>query len=92
MAALLPLLAERVSSMVRLVLPELAAEIAQAVLRAALAAFEHVLLDGGARAFVPRDASTLEEELQALALAPAPALALALALALSMSLTLTHNP
>ena len=27
-------------------LPELAAEIAQAVLRAALAAFEHVLLDG----------------------------------------------
>jgi hypothetical protein len=89
MAALLPLLAERVSSMVRLVLPELAAEIALAVLRAALAAFEHVLLDGGARAFVPRDAPTLEEELQALALALAPALALALALALILTLTLT---
>ena len=50
---------------VRLVLPELAAEIAVAVLRAALAAFEYVLLEGGARTFVARDAPTLEEELQA---------------------------
>ena len=65
MAALLPLLAEHVSGMVRLVLPELAAEIAVAVLRAALAAFEYVLLEGGARTFVARDAPTLEEELQA---------------------------
>ena len=31
----------------------------------ALAAFEHVLLEGGARTFVSRDAPTLEEELQA---------------------------
>lgn len=41
MAALLPLLAERVSAMVGLVLPELAAEIALALLRAVLAALEH---------------------------------------------------
>ena len=50
---------------VRLVLPELAPEIALAVLRAALAAFAYVLLGGGARTFVARDAPTLEEELQA---------------------------
>ena len=73
MAALLPLLAEKVSAMVGLVLPEHAADVALAVLRAALAALEHVLLDGGARMFLGRDkdnhlrdAATMEEDLLAL--------------------------
>ena len=73
MAALLPLLAEKVSALVALVLPEHAADVALAVLRAALAAFENVLLDGGARVFLGRakdnnlrDAATIEEDLLAL--------------------------
>ena len=73
MAALLPLLSEKVSAMVGLVKPELTAGVALAVLRAALAAFEHVLLDGGTRAFLgrdnsnnPHDAMTIDEDLQSL--------------------------
>ena len=73
MAALLPLLSEKVSAMVGLVMPELAAGVALAVLRAALAAFEHVLLDGGTRTFLGRDnsnslhdAATIDEDLQSL--------------------------